>query len=166
MGLYRYTWLPFGIASAPAIFQRTMDTILQGLNHVWCYNEDILVAGVDDNEHFCNLEEMLVRLRNHGIRVKFSILEYLVHKITSEELHATTKKVDAVHLAPTPKNQGELRSFLRLLHYYGKFIPNLATLVHPLNGLLKANTPWNWSKECEQAFKEAKDKLTSAAVLQ
>ena len=44
-------------------------------------------------------------------------------------------------------------------------MPNLATLIHPLNSLLKANTPWNWSKECEQAFNEAKDKLTSAAVL-
>ena len=72
MGLYRYTRLPFGIASAPAIFQRTMDTILQGLNHVQCYTDDILVTGADDDEHFYNLEEVLVRLRNYGIRVKSS----------------------------------------------------------------------------------------------
>ena len=44
-------------------------------------------------------------------------------------------------------------------------MPNLAILIHPLNNLLKANTPWNWTKECEQAFNEAKDKLTSEAVL-
>ena len=172
IGLYRYTRLPFGIVSAPAIFQRTMDTILQGLNHVQCYIDDILVTGADDDEHFHNLEEVLVRLGNHGIRVKSSkctffqdSVEYLGHKITSEGLHTTTKKVEAVRLAPAPKNQRELRSFLELLHYYGKFMPNLATLIHPLNSLLKANTPWNWSKKCEQAFNEAKDKLTSAAVL-
>ena len=87
------------------------------------------------------------------------------HKITSEGLNTTTKKVDAVRLAPAPKNQRELRSFLGLLHYYGKFVPNLATLIHPLNSLLKTNAPWNWSQECEQAFNEAKDNLTSAAVL-
>ena len=108
----------------------------------------------------------------HGIRVKSSkctffqdSVEYLGHKITSEGLHTTTKKVDAIRLAPAPKNQRELRSFLGLLHYYGKFIPNLATLIHPLNSLLKTSTPWNWTEQCEQAFKEAKDKLTSAAVL-
>ena len=65
--------------------------------------------------------------------------------------------VDAVRLAPAPKNQRELRSFLGLLHYYGKFVPNLATMIHPLNSLLKTNAPWNWSQECEQAFNEAKD---------
>ena len=138
MGLYGYTCLPFGIASAPAIFQRTMDMILQGLNHVQCYIDDILVTGADDDEHFHNLEEVLVRLRNYGIRVKSSkctffqsSVEYLGHKITGEGLHTTTKKVDAVRLAPAPKNQSELRSFLGLLHYYGKFVPNLATLIHP-----------------------------------
>ena len=38
-------------------------------------------------------------------------------------------------------------------------------MIHPLNSLLKTSTPWNWTEQCEQAFKEAKDKLTSAAVL-
>ena len=71
-----------------------------------------------DDEHFHNLEEVLVRLRNDGIRVKSSkctffqgSIEYLGHKITNEGLHTTTKKVDAVHLAPAPNNQHELRSF-------------------------------------------------------
>ena len=72
MGLYGYTRLPFSIASAPAIFQRTMDTILQELNHVQCYIDDILVTGADDDEYFHNLEEVLVHLRNYGIRVKSS----------------------------------------------------------------------------------------------
>lgn len=49
-GLYRYTRLPFGIASAPAIFQRTMDTILQGLNKVGYILDDILVTGANDSE--------------------------------------------------------------------------------------------------------------------
>ena len=115
---------------------------------------------------------MLAHLRTHGIRVKSSkctffqdSVEYLGHKITSKGLHTTTKKVDAVRLASAPKNQRELRSFLGLLHYYGKFIPNLATLIYPLNSLLKKSTPWIWSDESEQAFNEAKNKLTSAAVL-
>ena len=58
MGLYRYTCLPLGVASAPAIFQHTMDTILQGLSHVQCI-DDILVTGADDEEHLHRLEEVL-----------------------------------------------------------------------------------------------------------
>ena len=68
-------------------------------------------------------------------------------------------------MAPAPKNLQELRSFLGLLNYYGRFIPNLASLLHPLNALLRRSTEWKWSKECEQAFKLAKEKLGSADVL-
>ena len=68
-GLYRFNRLPFGISSAPALFQRAMDTILQGLPHVQCYIDDIIVTGVDDKEHLQNLKE---RLQDHNIRVKLS----------------------------------------------------------------------------------------------
>ena len=58
-GLYQFTMLPFGVASAPAIFQWTMDTILQGLSCVICYIDDILVTGASEEEHLHNLEEVL-----------------------------------------------------------------------------------------------------------
>ena len=61
-GLFRYTRLPFGIASAPAIFQRTMETILQGLPNIQCYIDDILITGTSEQEHIHNLEEVLKRL--------------------------------------------------------------------------------------------------------
>ena len=65
-GHYRYTRLPFGIASAPAVFQRTMDTILQGIPNVICYIDDILVTAPTDEAHLCNLQEVLRRLEDHG----------------------------------------------------------------------------------------------------
>ena len=58
-GLYQYTRMPFGISSAPAIFQRAMDSILQDLPKVLCYLDDILITGATDQEHICNLEEVL-----------------------------------------------------------------------------------------------------------
>ena len=61
-GLYRYTRLPFGVALAPAVFQRAMDSILQGMSHVICYIDDILIAGATISEHDNNLEEVLKRL--------------------------------------------------------------------------------------------------------
>ena len=66
-GLYQFTRLPFGVASAPALFQRTMDSILRGIPHVVCYLDDILVTGESAAEHAANLEEVLKRLRDHGL---------------------------------------------------------------------------------------------------
>ena len=171
-GLFRYTRLPFGIASAPAIFQRTMETILQGLTKVQCYIDDILITGASEQEHLHNLEEVLKRLSEYGIRVRREkcaffrdTVEYLGHQISAEGLHTTPKKAEAIQAAPAPKNIQQLRSFLGLLHYYGKFIPDLASLVHPLNQLLHSGRTWTWTKECEQSFVLAKEKLTSATVL-
>ena len=171
-GLFRYTRLPFGIASAPAIFQCTMETILQGLTNVQCYIDDILVTGTSEQEHLHNLEEVLKHLSEYGIRVKREkcaffkdTVEYLGHLISEEGLHTAPKKVEAIQATPAPKNIQELRSFLGLLHYYGKFIPDLASLVHPLNQLLHSGPTWTWTEECEQAFVLAKKQLTSATVL-
>ena len=85
-------------------------------------------------------------------------VEYLGHRIDSRGLHTLDNKVTAVLEAPCPKDLSELRSFLGLIHYYGKFMPNLSTLLHPLNKLLKAAA-------CEVAFKETKQLLASAPVL-
>ena len=171
-GLYQYTRVPFGILSAPALFQKIMDTILQGVPNTICYLDDILVTGKNDDEHLRNLEEVLRRLQQNGLRVKpakcsfmQSSVEYLGHRIDAEGVHTTTRKVDAILKAPTLSDVQQLRSFLGLLHYYGKFIPNLSSLLHPLNKLLKANSPWRWSQKCEDAFRQAKNKLIEAPVL-
>ena len=86
LGLYQYTRLPFGVASAPAMFQRAMDMILQGLDGVICYIDDILVMGSTDKEHLERLEEVLKRLKEYGLRVKKNkchfcqpLVEYLGH---------------------------------------------------------------------------------------
>ena len=171
-GLYQYTRLPFGVASALAIFQQVMDTILQGIPHVLCYLDDILVTGVNDEDHLSNLQAALQRLEEHGFRLKqpkceFMRLsvEYLGHRIDAEGLHATPSKLQAIVDAPALKNVPELRSFLGLLNYYGKFIANLAMMLHPLNSLLQQDRKWEWTSECSQAFQQAKEALSSSHVL-
>ena len=171
-GLYRYTRLPFGVASAPAVFQRAMDSILQGMSHVICYIDDILVTGTTVAEHDSNLEEVLKRLQEHGIRLKQEkcsffkdSVEYLGHRISANGVHTTKEKTQAIIEAPEPKNIQELRSFLGLLNYYAKFIPNLASLLYPLHELLRKDCRWHWTKKCSEVFVEAKKKMTSAPVL-
>ena len=171
-GLYQYTRLPFGIASAPAVFQRTMDTILQGVNGVACYIDDIIVTGKTPAEHLEHLEEVLKRLLQHGVHVKRqkcrflqSSVSFLGHRIDAEGIHPLDDKLQAIVQAPTPTNVQELRSFLGLINYYGKFIPNAATILGPLNQLLRKDAKWKWSQECEHSFVEAKKVLSSSDVL-
>ena len=71
-GLYCYNRLPFGIASAPAIFQRAIETILQGIPHVCVYLDDILITGANTNDHLQTLETVLTKLEEAGIRLKRS----------------------------------------------------------------------------------------------
>ena len=171
-GLFRYTRLPFGVASAPSIFQKVMDTVLQGLPNTICYLDDILVSGATKEEHLHNLEMVLQRLEQYNIRAKKAkcafmcdAVEYLGHRIDADGLHTLSSKVKAIQDAPHPQNVQELRSLLGLLHYYGKFLPNLATLLHPLNALLKTGSKWLWSAACSDAFKAARKLLVTAPVL-
>lgn len=68
MRLYQFTRLPFGVASAPAIFQRVMDTFLHGMKGVMCLINDILVTGKTENLH--TLEEVPWQLKVHRLQLK------------------------------------------------------------------------------------------------
>ena len=92
-------------------------------------------------------------------------VEYLGHKLTGSGVCTSATKVEAVRLAPVPANVQQLRSFLGMVNYYGKFIPNLASLLHPLNNLLKQNQKWKWTQECQKSFETAKERLSQAPVL-
>ena len=142
-GLYQYTRLPFGVSSSPGIYQRSMDDMLRGISGGCTYLDDLLIPGKNDNEHKKTLEAVLQRLSDAGARLKrakcvFEVpeIEYLGHLNYALGLHPTDEKVRAIKDAPAPKTLQELRSFLGMLNFYGKFITNLSTILAPLNVLL------------------------------
>ncbi|KAL2088270.1 hypothetical protein ACEWY4_015169 [Coilia grayii] len=171
-GLYHYNRLPYGVASAPAIFQKLMDQVLQGMDGVICYLDDILITGKDTECHLTNLEEVLRRLESYNLRVQEekcefmkSSVSYLGHVIDAMGIHPMKEKTDAIQRAAVPKNVTELRSFLALLNYYGKFIPNLSTMIQPMTALLHKDVTWEWSEKCQGAFDSAKKSLQSDKLL-
>ena len=171
-GLYKYNRLPFGVSSAPSIFQRTMEGILRGIPKVCVYIDDILVTGETDQEHLSTLDKVLTRLAEAGLRLKQQkchflkpSVEYLGYNISAEGLRPTAEKVRAMAEAPTPQNVSQLRSFLGLVDYYSKFLPQLSSLLAPLYKLLQKKSPWTWGPEQQKAFQEAKAQLTSSCLL-
>ena len=93
-GLFRYIRFPFGVASTPGIFQRTMESLLQDIPHVCVYLDDILVTGPTDDAHLSTLNKVFSRLDKAGVRLKHNkcafmqpSVEYLGHKISAAGLH-------------------------------------------------------------------------------
>lgn len=171
-GLYSYNRLPYGVASAPGIFQRTMENILQGIQRVIVRIDDILVTGATRSEHLSNVREVLKRLASRGIRLKrkkciFLAKEviYLGHRVSEEGIHPIPDKVKAIQSMPPPNNVKELQAFLGMLNFYNRFLPNLSTVLSPLHELLSQNCKWKWEKQQDKAFKAAKELLMSAEVL-
>ena len=171
-GLFQYNRLPFGIASAPAIFQRTIETVLQGISDTSVYIDDILVTGATEEQHMQNLDEVLTRLEEAGLRLKqdkcqflLSEVEYLGHVLSAEGLQPSQKNVQAIQKVPTPETVTQLKSFLGMVTYYLKFLPNLADTLSPLYSLLQKGSKWQWGESQEKAFTRVKEQLSSPVVL-
>ncbi|XP_061567238.1 uncharacterized protein K02A2.6-like [Cololabis saira] len=171
-GLFTYNVLPFGVSSSPAIFQRTMEGVLQGIPKVAVFLDDILLTGRNDQEHLQTLEEVLKRLDQAGLRLRrnkcmFMSREviFLGHKVDSTGLHPVHDKVAAIQDAPAPTSVTELKAYLGLLNYYNRFLPNLSTILAPVHRLLRKDTKWQWGKEQVDSFQHSKQLMQSAEVL-
>lgn len=171
-GLYTLNRLLYGIVSAPSIWQRTIEQVLSGIPGTQVFLDDIIITAEDKKTHFERLTLVLERLVQHGLKLnkkKCSFfqeaVEYCGFKIDTKGLHKTSSKVKAVKDAPKPSNVSELKAFLGLVNYYGRFLKNLSTKLCPLLKLLHKGVRWNWNRECDAAFKEIKQEIASEQVL-
>ena len=171
-GLYQMNRLPYGTTDSSAKWQKAIDQILNGVPGTKCIIDDIIITGSSDNDHLKNLDTVLTRLEVNGLKanpekcVFFAPeIEFCGHKISARGLHKDEKKIKAVVDAPPPTNVKELRSFLGLVNYYHKFIPQVADKLTPLYELTEKNSKWSWKPKHEEAFKLAKKEIASERVL-
>lgn len=171
-GLYRYNRAPFGIASIPAKFQKLMESLFQGIANVVVFLDDILITGKTRQEHISNLDKVFNILERAGLKIALDKcaffqprISYLGFDISKEGLHTSENKIKAIKEAPQPKNVTQLKSFIGLINYYGKFVPKLSTILAPLYNLLKTNVKWNWTNRCEEAYTKIKKMLIGAEIL-
>jgi hypothetical protein len=134
--------------------------------------EDILVYSKNEEEHEQHLRIILQRLRDHQLYAKFSKcvfwlkeVPFLGHVISAEGIAVDSSKVQEVLDWKSPRLVTQICSFLRLVGYYRRFIPNFSKIAKPMTKLLEKDAKFKWSLQCEVAFLTLKQLLTTTHVL-
>ena len=171
-GRFNFKRLPFGITSAPEIFQRKMMETLQGLEGVEVFMDDILVYGTTQEQHDGRLEKVMQRIVTAGLKlnhekcsIRQSQLRFLGHLIDRSGIRPDPDKVKAIRQLSPPADVQELRRILGMVNYLGRYIPRLSTVGQPLYELLRDKNSWTWSHAQQTAFEHIKELLSTAPVL-
>lgn len=168
--LYEFNVLAFGLKNAPATFQRLLQKIFSDCG-ILPYIDDIVIAAKDYDDHLRSLKEVFDRLRKSGLKLKpqkcnighFSTT-YLGHYICKDGIRPDPAKVTKLQEMIPPKNKKELDSFCGFVGYLSKFVKNFSDIMQPLYEMRKQRK-FNWSDECQRAFRTIIDLLTEDVLL-
>ena len=171
-GIFRYTRLIFGMSSAAEIYQREIEHALIGIAGVHNISDDIIIGGRNPEELLDRMDKVFQRLREKCLTINRrkceflkSELLYMGHKLSAAGVAPDERKIRAIVELKPPSNTKEVRSFLGMVTYCSKFLPNFATVTDPLRQLLQKDSKWNWSKEHQAAFDNLKSLLLSSDTL-
>ena len=172
LGKYQFNRVPFGLAQAPAYFQKLINNVLKGCNFAMGYLGDIIIYSRSEKEHLEHLEEIFIRLKAAGLKLKLEKccffkrhIQYLGHLILADGIQPLPEKLESIAKMPAPKNPKEVKQFLGLVGYYRKFIPRFADISRVLTHLTKKDVEFKWTLECENSFQILKEFLQQAPIL-
>ena len=170
----RWEWIvmPFGLKNAPAVFQKVMDSVLGDVKFARCYIDDVIVASNSIAEHCQHLVWLLTTLKANGLKCHpakclfgSEQVPYLGHMVSVHGTSPQQVKVEAILQIPSPADITSLRSFLGLVNYYRRFVPQFSTIAKPLNTLLQKGQQYLWGPEQQAAFVQLQQALTTYPVL-
>ena len=157
--------------NAAQTFQRFIDDVCRGLDFVFIYLDDILVASRSREEHLQHLRALFHRLSVHGLVINpakclfgKSEVNFLSHTISADGIRPHIARVDAVRSFPVSHDKKSLHQFVGLINYYHCLVPRCVEILQPLHQALAADS-FTWSTSCQKAFEEAKQTLSEAVML-
>jgi hypothetical protein len=153
-GLYEYLVMSFGLTNAPAYFMYFMNSVFMPEldKFVMVFIDDILIYSKTEDDHANHIHVILQRLHDHRLYAKFSKCEFwldsvkfLGHTISSEGISVDPTKVQEVMDWKPPTLVHQIRSFLGLVRYYRRFIPDFSKIAKPMTKLLKKEVKFHWN---------------------
>jgi hypothetical protein len=184
-GRYSYKRLPMGIAGSPDIIQSKMSELMEDLEYVWAYLDDLLCISRSSLEDLLKkLEEVLRCLRDARLKVNAKKLtfcaleiEYLGYILTRDGIKPQSNKVKAILAIQPPKNVKELRHFLGMVQYYRDLWARRSKILAPLTSLVgecgqtkvsrakgSKKVPWHWDEVHQRAFDHVKATIAKEVV--
>lgn len=173
-GLFQFKVMPFGHHSAPATFQRVMDTVIgpELSEFAIVYLDDIIIISRTFDEHLDHLRIVFRRLQDANLQLNpdkcefcRTELKYLGHVICRDGIQTDPEKIRAVQEYTSPTTVKEVRRFIGFASWYRRFVPEFSKIVVPLTHLTKKNTKFHWGEEQDNAFRTLKEKLIRAPIL-
>lgn len=170
LGRFVHKRVPFGITSAPEVFQKTIGELIKclKLDSVLVHADDILVTGRNHREHDQNLHKVLKLLADVKLTINFKKCEfrksetrYLGYIICSGGIKINPNSTEAIVRYPAPKNKSDVRKFLGLVNYFSKFIKDLATKMQSLRELLRNDTAFLWTDRHNSDFEQLKSDIVA-----
>ena len=141
---YEFNKFPFGLAQAPAYFQRLGNKVLAELPFTFGYLDDVLVYSPDVKTNLEHLRKVFQRLREADLRLKSekcnflkAHIQYYRHLISGEGIEPLPEKLESIKQMPAPTTPREVKQFLGLIGYYRKFVPRFADISRTLTALNK-----------------------------
>jgi hypothetical protein len=171
-GRYSYQRLPFGISSAPEVFQRKNFELFGDIPNVHIVFDDVILPAADDVEHDTALREVFDRARRFNVRfnkdklrIKLPSVRYLGHVLSADGVKPDPDKIRAINDMPTPTDKKSLQRFIGMVQFLGRWLPHLADMKRPLCQLMRDDVEWTWTTQLENAIRDIKDAIISAPVL-
>ena len=171
-GVFQYTWMCYGLASAPSAFQKILSSILSGCKGSTHLLDDVVEHGKTQHDHDRHLTEVLERFNTHNLllndgKCQFSqhSIDFAGYTVSAQGVIPLGSNVKAINDLPVPKDVKGLQSFLGTTNFYLKFVPRYAEIAEPLHKLLRKGMPWSWTREHTDAFEALKRKIAAPPTL-
>ena len=177
-GRFKWKRLPFGLSVSSEIFGRKIREAFDGLEGVHCIADDAIIAGVGSDmaeamkSHETRLNAFLQRCQRKGIVLNANKFElrvpsvvFMGHVLGTDGIRPDPAKVKAIVDMPNPVDVSATRRFLGIINYLAKFVPNLTSIVRPIQALISQDVIWTWGKEQDDAMKRVKAIISSEPVL-
>ena len=172
LGKWEFLRCPFGLAQAPAYFQRLINEVLAPFDFAFGYLDDILIYSPDIETHLKHQELIFQRLREVDLKLKMEKcsflkkhIQYLGHIVSGDGIKLVPEKLSSIQQMPRPYTPKEVKQFLGLVGYYRKFIPRYADIARPLNTLTHKDVDFIWTDICQKLFELLKTMVSEEPIL-
>ncbi|RDX81264.1 Retrovirus-related Pol polyprotein from transposon 17.6, partial [Mucuna pruriens] len=165
-GTFAYTRMPFGLCNGPSTFQCCMTSILSDLlqDCMEVFINDFTVYSDSFDACLENLSKVLTRCIDTNLVLNFEKCHFMVtkgillgHLVSNRGIKVDKSKIDIITSLPNVASVQEVRSFLRHVGFYKRFIKNFSKIALPLSKLLQKDVDFKFDQPCTEAFQELKN---------